>query len=158
MLYTGMTKLVSEEHSQVWDAANSGVAPWQGVQGVGSQRKIVNMRYCLAQAMFALDRKFMAMPAIKIGLARDERQGRLLVRFTASCPTTLTTRSGVLWQSSNVQGTGDSITAATIDGFKNLATEYYGAPAPSDGHPRVPPTMNAQHAEGCFEKNLMLKA
>jgi hypothetical protein len=137
-----MTKLGSEVQSQVWDASNSGVAPWQGIATVGSQRKIVNMRYCLAHAIFELDRRFLGMPGIKIGVARDERQGRLLVRFTASCVVTLATRRGVVWQSSNVQGTGDSITAATISGFKNLATAYYGAPVPTDGHHRVPPTLN----------------
>jgi hypothetical protein len=145
-----------DEFLKVWDSATSGVAPWQGVPGVGSQRKVNQMRYCLAQGIFELDREFLSKGLVRMSVARDEREGRLLLRYTACCDQ-LEVRRGLIWKGSKVRGTGDSITAATAQGFKNLATRYCGAPDPTHGDPRVKPYTNVWLVKKMIHSTEVLK-
>jgi hypothetical protein len=83
------------------------------------------MRFCLAEAIACCDREFLR--GAVLSLARDERHGRLLIRFTA-CSPELVVRTGVLWQKNQCPSTADSITRANIEGIEKFCTPFYGCP------------------------------
>ncbi|CAK8999692.1 Uncharacterized protein SCF082_LOCUS6168, partial [Durusdinium trenchii] len=79
--------------------------------GVSSDKK-TRMRYALSEAIISRNRKLIS-DAETLSLMRDERKGKLLVRFRAVCQD-LTTVSGVLGFQ-EVAGSAESIALATGD-------------------------------------------
>ena len=86
----------------MWDELSKGVAPAKGVGGVGHSSKIRKMVRALAAGMWDLDREFLTR-AQSMCIHRDERKGRLLLRFTAA-QGDLTSRSGTLGQTQGGMG------------------------------------------------------
>lgn len=70
------------DFEKVWDSAGEGRPAFRGVDGVGASRKVNQMMHCLAEALYRLDRKFMSNASV-VGIARDERDFKLLMKFTA---------------------------------------------------------------------------
>lgn len=81
-------------------------------QGGGPSDKKTKMRYALSEAVCARNRTLLA-DAVTVCLMRDERKGKLLVRFRA-VSSNLTTVSGVLGLE-EVAGSAESIAATTTD-------------------------------------------
>lgn len=81
-------------------------------QGGQASDKKTRMRYALSEAICARNRKLLSK-AISISLTRDERKGKLLVRFRAVLPD-LSTVSGVFGMK-EVLGSAESIAEATAD-------------------------------------------
>ena len=89
-------------------------------------RKVYRMIFCLAEALFSLDRAF-ARKATVGSMRRDESQGRLLIYFTFVTPD-LQSRTGVLGISKNFNGSTSrgarAITDATEKIFRRFATQF----------------------------------
>ena len=89
-------------------------------------QKELQMAWCLAEGLKALDQRFIAK-ASQICLLRDERHGRLAIRFFAVAPD-LTSRSGFLGQARQ-GGTGaDNVSLATWDVMKRACYRFLLAP------------------------------
>lgn len=115
----------AESFCKVLIAAQEGRAPTRGIDDVGTFKKLRRMRFCLAEAIACLQREHLSDAVI--GLARDERHGRLLIRFTA-CSPELVVRTGVLWQKQQCPGSGETITESSIEGIQKFCTSFYGIP------------------------------
>ena len=62
------------------------------------------MMCCMAECMFAMDRKFLKTPGeIVVAMHRDEKNGRLQIDLTA-CNQKLATRSGTMGIVANERG------------------------------------------------------
>ena len=120
----------AQDFAKAWDMACKGTAPSQGLEDVGQKHKLRRMQYCVFEALSTLDRAFLATATI--GLSRDERHFRLLIRYSA-CSADLEVRKGVLWQVQRCQATGEKITEETSDALKKFATPIHGAPSKSNG-------------------------
>ena len=89
-------------------------------------QKELQMAWCLAEGLKALDQKFIAKSS-HISLMRDERHGRLTVRFMAVAPD-LTTRSGFLGQARQAGTGADNVSLATWAVMKRACSRFYMAP------------------------------
>ncbi len=85
--------------ASVWQRIRQGNSANQGCDGVGCRGKVWRMMCCIAECMFAMDRKFLkgnGTPGeIVVAMHRDEKNGRLQIDFTA-CNQKLATRSGTM--------------------------------------------------------------
>lgn len=89
-------------------------------------RKELRMAWCVREGVKALDQKFLEN-AECVSLMRDERNGRIAVRFRAVSPQ-LAVRSGFLGQARQ-SGTGsDNISAATWEIMQRACSRFVGAP------------------------------
>ena len=120
-------------------SANTFKALWKGLrkgssleslQALGGREKLGNMRWCLAEALRTQDRQFLAN-ATCICLARDERDGRLVARFSAT-DKNLTTRRCLLGLARD-WGSGAQAIADTTVKLVRRCLETSEAP---DGIPR----------------------
>ena len=89
-------------------------------------QKELQMAWCLAEGLKALDQKFIAKSS-RISLMRDERHGRLAIRFMAVAPD-LTTRSGFLGQARQAGTGADNVSLATWAVMKRACSRFYMAP------------------------------
>ncbi len=112
---------------KLWDSLRRGGSMRSGLEGVGGQHKLEKMAWCLAEAMWSIDRKFLGKPGMCITLMRDERKQRLVCRFRAAGPD-LAVRSGVIGQAKDFGTRSENITRATREVIKIFATAGYGAP------------------------------
>eukprot|EP00438_Fugacium_kawagutii_P035753 Skav229347 [mRNA] locus=scaffold2596:465700:472220:+ [translate_table: standard] len=89
-------------------------------------RKELKMAWCVAEGLKGLDQKCLANSS-KVALMRDERNGRIAIRFRAVSPQ-LAVRSGFLGQARQ-SGTGaDNLSAATWEVMKRACSRFVGAP------------------------------
>jgi ubiquitin len=114
-----------DEFRQAWDLISNGNAPEQGVKDVGQAEKIRRMLFCLFEGLSILDRQHLA--GATIGLSRDERHFKLLIRYSA-VNKDLEVRKGVLWQVAKCPGASDKITELTVGALVKFSTSMYGAP------------------------------
>ena len=94
------------DFERAWDHIRAGHSPWQGVQGVGSQSQVIDIKCCLAEALRANDRGFIhaMVDPCSICLTRDESSLRLLLLFNA-VNADLAMRSGLLgWNRCSIIG------------------------------------------------------
>ena len=89
-------------------------------------QKELQMAWCLAEGLKALDQKFIAKSS-HISLMRDERHGRLAIQFMAVAPD-LTTRSGFLGQARQAGTGADNVSLATWAVMKRACSRFYMAP------------------------------
>ena len=89
-------------------------------------QKELQMAWCLAEGLKALDQKFLAKSS-HISLIRDERHGRLAIRFTAGAPD-LTTRHGFLGQTKEAGTGADNVSLATWAVMKRACSRFHMAP------------------------------
>jgi hypothetical protein len=110
-------------------------ALWKGVRkgssldslrALGGREKLGNMRWCLAEALRIQDRQFLASAAC-ICLARDERDGRLVVRFSAT-DSNLTTRRGLLGLARDWGSGAQAIADTTVDLVQQCSVTGEGMP------------------------------
>ena len=105
-------------------------------------RKNRQMTFCLAEAAKALDQEFVAK-ASKVCLFRDERKGRLLLRFRA-VDKDLHVRSGTMGLAIQ-PGTGArNITQATRKITKRFCTRFAGCPDSSRKNKKVKPFLKVK--------------
>ena len=114
---------------EAWDAASKGQALYQGAAGV-DRKKLCRLWFCLFEALNRKDRKFLHSSVV--ALSRDERQHKLLIRFSA-CNNSLDIRRGVLWQIQKCPGSGEALTNATTDALIKFGTPMHGAPPLQSG-------------------------
>ena len=76
---------------KLWAELCKGSAVDKGIEGVGTAKTLARMRWCLAESLRSQDRKFLAN-AERTSLSRDERDGRLSIRFSATDGALVTTR------------------------------------------------------------------
>ena len=88
--------------------------------------KELQMAWCLAEGLKALDQNFFAKSS-HISLMRDERYGRLAIRFTAVAPD-LTTRHGFLGQAKQAGTGADNVSLATWAVMKRACSRFHTAP------------------------------
>ena len=111
----------------VWDVTLKGTSIAKGLScpelgRVGDRQKIYRMQDCIAEAMWALDRQFLAN-ACCATLCRDERKSRLLIRYRATTPD-LRVRCGILGQVKH-RGTGAlQIARSTVDMVDMMCHTY----------------------------------
>ena len=122
--YQGSPSL--EDFTTVFDKITTGTAPSAGVPGIGTRKKIIKMVFCLAEALAQQDRAFIRQACMS-SHRRDESNGRLAIRCSASTPA-LATR--LFHQSTQRNfGTGATcITDATEKAWKEFATIIFGCP------------------------------
>ena len=89
-------------------------------------QKELQMAWCLAEGLRALDQKFISK-ASQVALMRDERHGRLAIRFRAVAPD-LSTRSGFLGQARQAGTGGDNLSLATWQVMKRACSRFVLAP------------------------------
>jgi len=93
--------------------------------GTGDRMK--NMRFCLLEALMEEDRAFIRRAKTMV-LLRDERRGRLVVRY-AACTGDLETRRGTVAVMRDYDSpTADNIVKATRQAFKQFCTHRAGRP------------------------------
>ena len=109
-----------EAFNKVLTHFRQGHATSQKVEGVGGNSKIMKMRDCLAEALFAKDRKALRQAA-RISLVRDMRKSRLLIRFV-SVDSKLRIRRGTLGMRRNFGHSALAILKATGDILRMAAT------------------------------------
>ena len=85
-------------------------------------QKELQMAWCVAEGLKALDQKFIAKSS-HISLMRDERHGRLAIRFMAVAPD-LTTRSGFLGQARQAGTGADNVSLATWAVMKRACSSF----------------------------------
>ena len=116
----------AEQFQRVWDELMKGTSPNALNVDKMKGRKVYRMIFCLAEALFSLDRAF-ARKATVGSMRRDESQGRLLIYFTFVTPD-LQSRTGVLGISKNFNGSTSrgarAITDATEKIFRRFATQF----------------------------------
>lgn len=121
----------AEAFSRVWQLVREGVAVERGCAGIGSAKKLSQMRWCIAEAIRSLDRDFLR-DAVCISISRDERDARLSIRYSAT-DGKLNTRRRTLGQARDFGSGAAAITAATGSIVKLLATPGHGAPPRGHG-------------------------
>ena len=89
-------------------------------------RKQLHMAWCVAEGVKALDQRFIAK-ASHIALMRDERHGRIAIRYRAVAPD-LTVRSGFLGQSRQAGTGSDNVSKATWEVMKRACSRFQAAP------------------------------
>ena len=98
--------------------------------GTGDRMK--NIRFCLLEAMQETSRDFLRHAATMV-LTRDERHGRLLIRY-AACAGSLQTRHGTLAVMRDFDSpTAENLLKATKQAFKQFCTRHLGKPRSMPG-------------------------
>ena len=106
----------------------------RSIDNGGSGERVKNIKFCLLEAMLEADRAFMKR-AETLVLLRDERHGRLLLRY-AVCTRDLETRRGTLAVMRDYDSpTADNLVKATKRGFKQFCTLRLGKPRTMSGLP-----------------------
>ena len=88
-------------------------------------RKLTMMVYCLAEAMKSIDQRHLSRAA-EIALFRDERKGRILLRFRA-VTNNLEIWSGMLGQERDAGTGGLNLTKATESILKRACGRWFGS-------------------------------
>ena len=106
----------------------------RSIDAGGTGDRMKNIKFCLLESMMEADREFMKRAAALV-LLRDERHGRLLLRY-AACTRDLETRRGTLavmrdYDSPNAE----NLVKATKRGFKQFCTRRLGKPRTMSGLP-----------------------
>ena len=101
----------------VWEGAKKG-EPLNG-------QKNVSMVFCLAEAMKSIDQKRLAQAA-EIGIFRDERKGRILIRYRVVTED-LEIWSGMLGQERDAGTGAQNLTRATEKIAKRFCSRWVGA-------------------------------
>ncbi|CAE7607080.1 ngoBIM [Symbiodinium sp. CCMP2592] len=97
-----------------------------GVPGVGHFKKAKCMQFVLAESLKNIYRGWIR-GSFSVNLLRDERKGRLYVRFR--CANLMAERGvGILGQCRVVQSTATNVTEATKLLFAQFCTRFYNAP------------------------------
>eukprot|EP00448_Togula_jolla_P000412 CAMPEP_0170614514 /NCGR_PEP_ID=MMETSP0224-20130122/24848_1 /TAXON_ID=285029 /ORGANISM="Togula jolla, Strain CCCM 725" /LENGTH=272 /DNA_ID=CAMNT_0010940191 /DNA_START=147 /DNA_END=965 /DNA_ORIENTATION=- len=104
----------------VYVEARKGHAASQAIENVGKRRKIKRMRFCLAEAHRAMDRRFLRS-ATAISLMRDMRKSRLMIRFVV-VSAKLEVRRGLLGIHRNFGHSARDILRATSIILRRAAT------------------------------------
>ena len=114
-----------DEFSRVLEhIVKHGAAPHSGIESVGRGQKIQRMVLCLTEACKRLDQRF--MKTVKsLALARDERSGRLSIRFIG-VNSDLTVRRGMMGVAVGNHSGGDGILRATDRIITDFSTVYLG--------------------------------
>jgi len=118
-----------EQFQAVWEAARDGLRMRKGVDIVGQREKVTKLQWCIGEALREQDWAFIKKSEL-IWLGRDERHGRLLIRYRAVRwhRGQLQLRTGVLGQAKNF-GTGAiNLNLATKAVAKRLVTVKAGIP------------------------------
>jgi len=106
----------------------------RSIDAGGSGDRTKNIKFCLLEAMMEADRAFMRRAATLV-LLRDERHGRLLLRY-AACAADLETRRGTLAVMRDYDSpTAENLVKATKRGFKQFCTLRLGKPRTMSGLP-----------------------
>ena len=105
-----------EHFRLVWDNLRKGGHARSGIAGVGGDRRIKKIAWCLYESLRETDAEFLLNTAQTVWLARDARKQRLLVRFRAVGFKNgeLVSRVGVLGQQKDCAMDAAGIAAATI--------------------------------------------
>ena len=94
----------------------------------GTGGRLRNIKFCLLEAKQEMDRAFMHSVATMV-LLRDERHGRLLLRF-AACTTNLEVRR-VPWESCGTGSpTAENLVRATQRAYTQFCAHRLGKPEP----------------------------
>ena len=91
------------------------------------------MLWCLAEGIAQLDRIALKNASV-VCLLRDERKGRLMIRFRCTGDD-LVVRTGLMYQCRDFGTGGKCITDATKDAFRKVSTWGHSAPPRYDGTP-----------------------
>jgi hypothetical protein len=98
----------------------------QPCEGVGAKHKLAKMRWCLAEAARFIWRVELRN-AMAINILRDERHGRLLIRFR-SCSDDIDLHVGVIGQARNFPPSSIGITNATMGQIELFCTPLSNPP------------------------------
>ena len=109
----------AEEFKAVIDAITQ-------LQATCSSRKQAKMTWCIAEAIKIIDQRHL-LRAASITLFRDERKGRLALRFRSVTPD-LDVRSGTAGIARDYGTGARNITMATLAMMKSLCSSFHGAP------------------------------
>lgn len=109
----------------VWDSICSGLAPSSNGATAG-RKKVYKMVECLAEGMRMIDRAWIRR-ATSMALMRDERDSRLVVRFSMTT-SDLECRRGVLGQARHFGSGAEAITEATGQIIRDFATSSVPGP------------------------------
>jgi hypothetical protein len=103
-----------EEFQTVWTQIAAGQRCRRGIAAIGSEKRVVKLSGCLYEALRETDARFLLQSQV-IWLARDARQGRLLIRFKAAhfVKGEIVIRQGVLGQAKNGGTSAQDILEAT---------------------------------------------
>ena len=115
----------SDAFKKVWDHIAAGLSPAAGVAGVGEGKKVNQLVFCVAESIREIDRKWLSDSCL-MSLRRDEREGRLCVRFAATKFDTLETRCGTLGVATAFGTGATAITGATDMLMKTFCTDGAG--------------------------------
>ena len=134
----------AEVFERMVDQLRKGVSASAGMEGVGEQKKITKMIWCMREAIQDMDTDFLARSKCTT-LCRDERHGRLAIRY-AAIDGDLNIRHGRLGQRRHF-GTGAiAITNATRDVMVRATTARSNPPW---GTPtKVPSAFSEASGEG----------
>ena len=120
-----------EVFSEVLAKVQSGESARKIDQG-GTGDRIRNIRFCLLEALQEQDRDFLKRASTMV-LLRDERHGRLLIRY-AACTRNLETRRGTLGVMRDYGSpNADNLVKATKKAFKQFCTQRLGKPRTMTG-------------------------
>ena len=133
-----------EAFERLVDQLRKGVSASAGVEGVGEQKKLTKMIWCMREAIQDMDIDFLARSTCTT-ICRDERHGRLAIRY-AAIDGDLNIRHGRLGQRRHF-GTGAiAITNATRDVMVRATTARSNPPW---GTPtKVPSAFSEASGEG----------
>ena len=121
---------------KLWTLLADGLAPANGIEGIGTNHKLVRMAWCLCEAMRRDDADFLSR-AKSVALFRDERHARLEIRFCA-CDDKLNLRHKFLGLRRHF-GTGAlAVTQATKDIVMRACTRNAGKPQTPKSHDKFP--------------------
>ncbi|CAE8641554.1 unnamed protein product [Polarella glacialis] len=109
----------ADEFNVVVDAVNEGKATC-------SSRKQAKMTWCLSEAIKSIDQRFIG-ESTAVSLFRDERNGRLAIRFRA-VTADLRTHCGTLGQQRDFGTGARNITLASHEVMKRACSRFAGAP------------------------------
>jgi hypothetical protein len=112
------------EFLAVWDAATDGLRPAKGVAQVGKRQRVQKLQWCLAEAIKVADREFFKQASV-VALIRDERHGRLLIRYRA-VDAKLNFRCGVLGMLKDFGTGAANIAKATLEVMQAMMTPGFG--------------------------------
>lgn len=116
----------AEAFREVWDAVCAGAK--STAKKHGQTEKIAKFVFCLAEGMRHIDRVFLAPKSLRsLALMRDESDGRLVVRFSATNGD-LKTRNGMLGMTKDAASGGRGIHEATVVILSRFCQKNHGAP------------------------------
>lgn len=113
-----------DEFQTVWANLEAGQRCRRGIAAIGSEKRVFKMSGCLYEALRESDSRFLQQADV-IWLARDARQGRLLVRFKAAhfAKGAIHVKHGILGQAKNFGTSAQEILDATKNIIIRACTE-----------------------------------